>query len=170
VLILRWFWWRINAWSEIVAMVGSAAIYFAFTGWLAAAESDLPKAERLPEQYIALIVAGGTLAVWLLATLLTRPEPRERLVAFYRKIRPDGPGWGCIAVHAPEARPDGDLGRGLLCAVLGTAVVWLTLPGIGAVLFGHWAKAALCLGGAAASAAAMFALAPGRASRVPAGR
>jgi Na+/proline symporter len=170
VLILRWFWWRINAWSEIAAMVGSAALYFGVTGWLAAHEKDLPPAARLPGQYTALIVAGGTLVVWLLATVLTPAEPRERLVAFFRQIRPDGPGWGPVAAAAPDARPDGDLGRGLLCAVLGTAVIWLTLPGIGAVIFGAWTKAALCLGGAVASGTAMLALAPGRASRARASR
>jgi SSS family solute:Na+ symporter len=170
VLILRWFWWRINAWSEITAMVGSAALYFGVTGWLATHEAKLPPAERLPGQYTALIVAGGTLVVWLLATVLTPAEPQQRLVAFFRKIRPDGPGWGPVAAAAPDARPDGDLGRGLLCAVLGTAVIWLTLPGIGAVIVGQWTKAATCLGGALASAAAMFALAPGRASRLQARR
>jgi len=169
VLILRWFWWRINAWSEIAAMVGSAAMYAGFTGWLEAREENLPVSERLPGQYTALIVAGGTLVVWLLVTMLTPAEPRERLVSFFRKIRPDGPGWAPIAAAAPDVRPDGGLGRGVLCAVLGTAVIWLTLPGIGAVIFGEWTKALLCLGGAAASGVAMLRLAPGAAGASTAG-
>ena len=167
VLILRWFWWRINAWSEIVAMVGSVVLYIGFRAWLAAAEQDVPVAERLPEQYTALIVAGGTLVLWLLATFLTPAEPTARLLDFYRRIRPDGPGWRPIAALAPEVRPDGDLGRGILCAVLGTAAIWLTLPGIGAILFGDYGRAAACLLGAIAAGALMLRLAPAARSAAP---
>ncbi|HEU4417493.1 MAG TPA: hypothetical protein VFT55_01065 [Planctomycetota bacterium] len=102
-------------------------------------------------EYASLLVAVVTLVLWLFATFLTRPEPREHLMAFYRKIRPDGPGWGPIAVAAPDARPDGTLGRNLVCAVLGTIVIWLTLPGVGNVIFGEYLQALFCLGGAAAA-------------------
>lgn len=141
VFILRWFWWRINAWSEITAMVGSIGFYALFSNWGTTAE--------LPTEYRSLLVATSTLGVWLLVTFLTPPEPQSHLQAFYRKIRPDGPGWGPIARTTPDIVRDGLLGRGILCAVLGTTVVWLTLPGIGAVIFGEMTKAMLCLGGAA---------------------
>jgi hypothetical protein len=110
-------------------------------------------------EYQSLLVALGSLALWLTATLLTRPEPRDHLVAFYRRIRPDGPGWRPIAALAPDARPDGDLGRSLLCAVLGTTVVWLTLPGLGGLIFGNWGTAAGCLGGAAVAGMVLLRLA-----------
>ncbi|MGE3175727.1 MAG: sodium:solute symporter family protein [Planctomycetota bacterium] len=147
VFLLRWFWWRVNAWSEIAAMVASLGLYFAVTWW----QQSLPAAERMDGQYTALVVATGSLIVWLLATFATPPEPMHVLQAFYRKVRPDGPGWGPVAAQATDVRPDGTLGRSLLCALLGTATVWLTLPGVGAVLFGEWTKAVLCLGSAAAA-------------------
>jgi Na+/proline symporter len=154
VFILRWFWWRINAWSEIAAMVGSIGFYALY--------GTLPATRDLPTEYRSLLVASSTLGVWLLVTFVTRPEPAEHLRAFYRKIRPDGPGWAPIAANVPEVRPDGALPRSILCAILGTTVVWLTLPGIGAVIFGEHGKAALCLGGAAVAAFSMLRLATRR--------
>ena len=151
VFILRWFWWRINAWSEIVAMIGSIGLYLTV--------ANLEATASLPTEYRSLMVAGGTLALWLGATALTRPEPREHLLAFYRKVRPDGPGWGPIAADAPDVQPDGTLGRGIACALLGTAVVWLTLPGIGALIFGDWGEGAALLGGAAVAGALLLRLA-----------
>lgn len=145
VFLLRWFWWRINVWSELVAMFGSLLVFAVVWLW----QHSLPEQDRWRSEYQSLLVALASLALWLLATFLTRPEPRDHLVAFYRRIRPDGPGWRPIAAAAPDVRPDGDLGRSLSCAALGTTVVWLTLPGIGAVIFGHWGQAAGCLGGAA---------------------
>ncbi len=155
VFLLRWFWWRINAWSELAAMFGSLAVFVGVKLW----QDALPEADRMLGEYRSLLVASISLGVWLVATVLTAPEPREHLVTFYRRIRPDGPGWRPIAALAPDVRPDGDLGRSLLCAVLGTAVVWLTLPGIGAVIFGDFAKAAGCLGGAAVATFALLRLA-----------
>jgi SSS family transporter len=152
VFILRWFWWRISAWSEIAAMVGSVVIFAAVRAW----QSGLPADERMPEQYTSAVVAASTLLVWLVITFVTKPEPRDKLIAFYRKIRPDGPGWRPIAAQAPGVRPDGTLGLALLCAVLGTAAIWLTLPGIGAVIFGRYGDAALCLGGAGLALGMLF--------------
>lgn len=144
VFILRWFWWRINAWSEIAAMVGSLGFFAAFQGL------------ELHDSYRGLLVALCCLALWLLVTLVTKPEGERVLTSFYRKVRPDGPGWGPIARLAPEVRRDGLLGRGIVCALLGTAVIWLTLPGIGAVIFGAHARAAMLLGGAAVALALLF--------------
>ncbi len=149
--LLRWFWWRVSAWSEITAMVGSLLFYALFTTWGVTCD--------LPGEYRGLMVASATLVFWLAATLLTRPEPREHLVAFFTKIRPDGPGWRPIAAAAPDVRPDGTLGRDLLCALLGTTVIWLVLPGIGALIFGEYGRAAACLCGAFAAGALMLRLA-----------
>ncbi len=152
VFLLRWFWWRVNAWSEITAMIGSLLFFTLFHRW--------PTTNQLPTEYRSLIVASATLLTWLAATYLTRPEPRAHLVAFYRKIRPDGPGWKPIAAAAPDVHPERVLLRGIGCAVLGTAVIWLTLPGIGAVIFGKTVQAIVCLGSAALAAVLLFALAP----------
>jgi Na+/proline symporter len=152
VFILRWFWWRINVWSEITAMVGSLALFALLTPTLSTA--------GVADEYRALIVASGTLVLWLVVTLCTPPTERNHLVAFYRKVRPDGPGWGPVAAGAPEVRPDGALGRGLLCAVLGTAIVWLTLPGIGSLIFGHYGAGLGLLAAAIACGIALLKLAP----------
>jgi Na+/proline symporter len=141
VFLLRWFWWRVNAWSEIVAMIGSLAFFTLFKLW--------PTTDALPTEYRSLIVASATLLTWLAATYLTRPEPRAHLVAFYRKIRPDGPGWKPIAAAAPDVHPERVLLRGIGCAVLGTAVI-----------FGKTLQATLCLGSAVACGALLLALAP----------
>ena len=117
MFILRWFWWRINVWSEIVAMVGSLLLFVVFTLLQEAGDSGpAPGLADVPDEYRALIVALGTLALWLVATVLTRPTDRAHLVAFYRKVRPDGPGWGPIAAEAPDVQRDGTLGRGVLFA------------------------------------------------------
>jgi solute:Na+ symporter, SSS family len=142
VFILRWFWWRINAWSEVTAMVGSITFYMLIT--------NLDATKDLPSEYRSLMVACSTLVLWLAATFLTKPERREHLIAFYRKVRPDGPGWGPIQQEAPDVEKDGDLGRGILCAVLGTGVVWLTLPAIGALIFGDYGAGFGLLAGALA--------------------
>jgi solute:Na+ symporter, SSS family len=157
VFLLRWFWWRINAWSELVAMFGSLLVFAVVTVWQA---PKLGTPDALPGEYRSLLVALASLALWLIATLLTKPEPRDHLVAFYRRIRPDGPGWAPIRAVAPDVRPDGDFGRCLVCALLGTTVIWLTLPGIGGLIFGNWGTAAACLGGAAITALLLFRLAP----------
>ncbi len=144
VFMLRWFWWRINAWSEITAMVGSLAVFavMQLVDW--------------PDAYRQLAVALVCLVLWLAVTLATKPEAEATLVEFYRKVRPDGPGWKRIATLAPEVKTDGVLGRSILCALLGTAVIWSTLPGIGAVIFGEWVRAGVCLGIAVVAGVAMF--------------
>ena len=114
----------------------------------------------MAEEYTSLLVAFVCCGLWLAATFATRPEPMAHLQAFHRKVRPDGPGWGPVAARSPDVRPDGTLGRGILCAVLGTTVIWLTLPGIGAVLFGHATQAVACLSGALVAAVLLFRLAP----------
>ncbi|MBI5852174.1 MAG: Na+:solute symporter [Planctomycetes bacterium] len=156
VFMLRWFWWRINAWSELTAMVASVLVFFGVKAW----QESLPKAERMHGEYTSLIVAGITLALWLIATFVTRPEPMTKLSAFFRKVRPDGLGWRPVAAATPDVRPDGTLAPSLFCAVLGTAAIWSTLPGIGALIFGEWLKATLCLGGAAVAIAVLLAMLP----------
>jgi SSS family solute:Na+ symporter len=156
VFILRWFWWRVSAWSEIAAMVGSV-LFFALNLWW---RNSQPEAERLPGEYSSLLVATASLLFWLVVTFSTAPEPRAHLAKFFAKVRPDGPGWGAVARDVPQARPDGTLGASLVCVLLGTTAIWLTLPGIGAVIFGRFGEAAALLGGAAACLAVLLRLLP----------
>src|SRR5437899_1920887 len=95
VLLLRWFWWRINAWSEVSAMVAAAVVSLYLQihlNW----DSDQPR----DFAYLMLVTVAITTVVWLGVTLLTAPEPKEQLVHFYRRVYPAGPGWNRIAAEA----------------------------------------------------------------------
>ncbi len=93
VLILRWFWWRVNAWAELAAMLGGFVIavltYVPFA-------PELTFGVSLAEISFGLrlsITAGGTALIWVPVMLLTEPESRETLEEFYQRVRPGGPGW-----------------------------------------------------------------------------
>ncbi len=137
VYMLRWFWWRINAWSEISAMAGSL-FYFTVLQFVYGTEGS----EANRESMLAA-VAGLTIGTWLIVTFLTQPESQERLVFFYRLARPSGPGWGPIAKLAPEVRSPDHLGRSLFCAALGVGIVFSVLPGVGAIIFGDYSRAGI---------------------------
>jgi Na+/proline symporter len=145
VFMLRWFWWRINAWSEIAAMVASLVFYWRLDDFV-----ELPR-----EEHKMAVVAGLTVLVWLVVTFVTRPESNVVLTAFYRKVRPGGPGWRPIAAQARDVRADRGLGLSVLAALAASGIVYCTLPGIGAVLFGEWGKALGCAAGAIACAVAV---------------
>ena len=160
VSMLRWFWWRINVWVEFATMITSLTI-FSVLQVLLACQDALPfwtrgllKIVRVDE-YKMLIISGITTAVWIATMLLTRPEKTEVLVAFYRKVQPGGPGWGPIARLCPDVRHDGTLGLSLLAVVVSSAMIFLVLPGVGAIIFGHYAKALALLTGAGTCALAL---------------
>ena len=149
VFMLRWFWWRINAWSEIVAMLGSLIFYllFSFTNisqWLF--QTTLRDEEQMA------VIAIATIATWLVATWLTPPESEHQLRNFFVKIRPGGPGWNPIARLEPDVAQDPYLAISLVGAALAAGLVYLTLPAIGYVIFGQWSWAIGCLAGAAGCA------------------
>src|SRR2546421_1202868 len=95
VLLLRWFWWRINAWSEVSAMA-AAAVVSVFLQLVLKWNSDKPR----DFAYLMLVTVGITTIVWITVTVFTRAEPVEKLVAFYRRVQPEGPGWNGIAAEA----------------------------------------------------------------------
>jgi Na+/proline symporter len=122
VLILRWYWWRINAWSEIAAMVGAAAGY-------AAIKMFTP----LVFPVSLIVVVAWTTVCWLAATLATAPEPDDRLVEFYRRTRPDGPGWTRVAALAGGPPPQ-KLAPLVGNWIAGTILVYSVLFGVGTAL------------------------------------
>jgi Na+/proline symporter len=146
VFMLRWFWWRINAWSEISAMAASLVYFLAVSRYIASNERRLA------------VVALLTVVTWLLVTLLTRPERSDVLEAFYARIRPGGFGWGPIASKLANVDVDRNLGKSAAAALLATGVVYLALPGIGFFLFGEARAAAASLGGALACGALAYLL------------
>ena len=131
VYILRWYWWRVNAWSEISAMSAAAIITLALSRIHFAGNDAVLFAKT------SLITAAGTTACWLIATFLTRPEPELTLIAFYRRIHPSIYGWRAIAKKAPELSPVRDLADNALDWVLGSAFVYAALFGIGKLIFGE---------------------------------
>src|SRR5262249_10915736 len=149
VLLLRWFWWRINAWSEVSAMAVAAIVSLFLQiglGW----DSDRPR----DFAYIMLITVGITTVAWLTVTLATRPEPEQTLLAFYRRVRPHSAGWGPIAQTSGVGGTDA-LGREVVNAALGCVLVYAALFGVGQLLLRSAAVGVLLLAVSAAAAIAI---------------
>jgi SSS family solute:Na+ symporter len=146
VLILRWFWWRINAWSEITALAASLGLAVAMElDWLG---NPFGAAWHGNPHHMALVILPVAGAAWITATFLTRPEPRDRLAAFYRRARPGGAWRPVTAGMEPIADPA--LSWRVLPRVMSALVlVFGTLLGIGALLLESAASGAFLLGLAA---------------------
>jgi SSS family solute:Na+ symporter len=139
LFLLRWFWWRINAASEIVAMVVSflAALYFQF--------ADLPGWSP----YLKLISGiGVTTVAWVLAAYIGPRTDAKVLEKFCRELRPQGPGWSAVRKHMP-ASGDGETGdnipRALLNVFVGCVSVYASLFGVGYTLYGQYVPAVVLL-------------------------
>jgi SSS family solute:Na+ symporter len=156
VLLLRWYWWRVNAWSEIAALSTSAAVAvilqrFPDSGpvrWLGAGLERAGFKTDAWGTHIILIVVVTTV-VWIAVTLLTPPDDRAQLLAFYRKVRPGG-FWG------PIARLNGTTYRLHATPFLGWGLALVTilfcLVGIGRLVFLDWGGGLACLAGGGVSA------------------
>jgi SSS family solute:Na+ symporter len=137
--MLRWFWWRINAWCEVVAMISSFAISVAFF-IMKKAGHPLPFAETV------LCSVGFTTFCWLLTAFIGETTSRERLIAFYRKVHPAGPGWTRIRQEAgvteSQAALHGDhMGLAFAGWISGCIVIWSALFAIGNFLYYRYAYA-----------------------------
>ena len=150
--LLRWFWWRINAWSEIAAMACSFVVAVAFF------VANRQGAGMPPHQSLLLSIAITTV-VWLAATWLTRPTDEAVLVSFYRRVRPAGPGWRPIAARAGVS-PARTLGASLWASLLGSAAIYGALFATGAWLYGQPGRAALFAAVSAAGVAGVARLLP----------
>ena len=133
IFLLRWFWWRVNAYSEITGMLISflVAIYFE---WIHESLFDV----RLKEYTELLIGVGVTTFSWLLVTILTKPTDDDKLMEFYKKIRPYGMGWnGFISkLNIKKINNKGDSAmRDLFLVFLGVLIVYFGLFGIGYILY-----------------------------------
>jgi SSS family solute:Na+ symporter len=151
VLLLRWFWWRINAWSEVSAMAVAAAVSLFLQivlGW----DGDRPR----DFAYLMLATVGLTTVAWLAVTWLTPPEPAATLHTFYQRVRPAGRGWAPVAAAVGLPPASASLGGELLNAFLGCVLVYAALFGVGQLLL---RSAMIGIGLLALSALAGFAIA-----------
>jgi Na+/proline symporter len=140
VLILRWYWWRINAWSEVSAMATAFVVSVALQ-----TQFGLSSADPRGFAYIMLITVAITSAVWLAVTFLTAPEPQEQLLAFYRRVRPSAALWRPIARLAPETPPGRDLKYNFFDWIAGCALIYGALFGAGKVILKEYALGAALL-------------------------
>jgi len=141
VYILRWFWWRVNAWTEVAAMVTSSVVSIL----LYVAPVKLELMRRPSSQETLLITVLVSLVVCLVVTFLTRPVAEKTLVEFYRRVRPPG-FWGPIAARVdlpPEARPR--YGRDLVNWIAGVALIFGSMFGLGKLCLGFWTSGVVYL-------------------------
>lgn len=141
IYILRWFWWRINAVTEIVAMVASLVI----AGYLTFLHD---KMDFLPLKDHEKIILGAVLTtlVWVVATFFTPPDDDETLINFYRRIRPGGPGWDPVLerAHAKGVeieKTPGQLPLEILSMVIGCITIYGALFATGQWIYGKYAEA-----------------------------
>ena len=133
--MLRWFWWRINAWCEVVAMVSSFAVTILFLVLKKTGHAQ-------PFAHTVIYSVALTTLCWLVTAFVTPPTARETLVAFYRRVRPAGAGWRVVRGEAgceDEARDS--VGLAALGWVAGCAMIWSSLFAIGSFLYGRWGTA-----------------------------
>jgi solute:Na+ symporter, SSS family len=150
VYLLRWYWWRINAWSEISCMATALTVTLCLH-WQALSLAILHRPDVFSGSSTvvfaktALTSTIATTIVWIVVTLLTRPEPNSILTSFYRKVRPQVTGWRRVAAAAPEVPETHDLARNLWCWILGTVMTYCALFGVGKLLLFHWGLGSLLL-------------------------
>lgn len=140
VLILRWYWWRINAWSEVSAM----ATAFVVSVWLQTA-IGWSSADPRGFASIMLVTVAITTAVWLAVTFLTPAEPEAHLVAFYRRVRPSAALWKPIARLAPEIPPARELKYNFLDWLAGCGMIYGALFGTGKIILKDYGTGVILL-------------------------
>ena len=131
VYLLRWYWWRINAWSEVSAMAAAASMTA-----LLHTVVKLEGTEAIIFAKSILLTVAVTTVVWTAATFLTRPEPDSKLLEFYRRVRPGTFGWTRVAALAPEVPVTHEGWYNLLDWFLGCLMVYMALFGIGKIILG----------------------------------
>ena len=149
IFILRWFWWRINAWSEISAMVASGIISLIFSSaWGSALfyNSLEPNNSALFPSYLKFpIIVGLSTIVWLVVTYVTKPEKEETLFSFYKKIQPGGPGWKTVLDQAEqknitliEDNAPWSVPSGILAIITSLILIYSTMFATGYWIYGDY--------------------------------
>ena len=161
LFLLRWFWWRINAWSEVSAMIlsFSMAMFFKFCG------SGLP--EWLQPAWVQLVVGVAVTTVgWIIVTFLTPPTSEKTLREFVRRSQAGGPGWKKIVEQANRYGDDLDNAKnqtwsvpmGILCTIIGCMSIYGMLFATGNLLYGNYVSSAVLFAISTVSAARLLIL------------
>ena len=138
IYLLRWFWWRINAWSEIAAMASSFIIAMSL---FSARKFGLDLSSHAALVWSVVL----TTTVWVAVTFLTKPTDTETLRRFYRKVRPAGRGWAKVMGPEGAEGPRDSMSLAFLGWVFGCTFVYSGLFGTGALLYGHPLQGTVCL-------------------------
>jgi Na+/proline symporter len=162
VLILRWFWWRINAQAEIVAM----AVSFGMAAfWRFGSAGEVSEARRM------VIGVAVTTTASILTAVLTSPTGEDRLRDFYKRVQPGGVGWKRVLEDAEHERVQmhefewsrrSDILPGIICTILASIAIWALIFAGGWAIYGRWVQAAMAVVVAAACGWAL----PGQMSRL----
>src|SRR4051812_30776260 len=143
VLILRWYWWRINAWSEISAMIASFVVSITA---ITAFKGRFPAGDLRTDAWVMLTTVVISTIIWVSVTFMTAPEPESKLESFYQRVRPGGPGWRRISDrlgYGGESIPGGALAWTNWLA--GIIAVYASLFGVGKLIFGEYMTGAIML-------------------------
>ncbi|MBC70839.1 MAG: Na+:solute symporter [Muricauda sp.] len=151
IFILRWFWWRINAWSEITAMFVSGALSLLFKLTPMGAYLFATDVGILPDWSEYIVVVALTTVAWLAVTYLTPPEDDGVLYRFYQKTRPGGPGWKRIIDRHPssdlaDAETSWSVPSGILAMLVGSVFIYAALFAVGYWIYGRWTYALVWTG------------------------
>jgi Na+/proline symporter len=134
VLILRWYWWRINAWSEIAAMIAPLVIYpvavYVF---------------KIQSPMTLYPIVFGTTLVWVIVTFLTSPTKQETLISFYKRTYPGGIGWKHIQKLVPMEHKNNHFGKLFVNWIMGIILVYSSLFGVGKIIFSEFLSGTIIL-------------------------
>ena len=145
IFILRWFWWRINAWSEIAAMLSSGIISIALTNEslfnLIFNDDGFPAYMKFP--FIVLV----TTSIWLIVTFITPADEKETLIKFYKKTKPGGPGWNKIKenITMSDEKEEWIVPKGIICMIIGCITIYSALFSTGYFIYGEISSALIFL-------------------------
>ncbi|MEO7998985.1 MAG: sodium:solute symporter family protein, partial [Gemmatimonadaceae bacterium] len=130
IYLLRWFWWRINAWSEVAAMASSFIISIGF--FIAGKQGH-----TVPDHISLIITVALSTLCWVAVTYMTSPTDEKTLISFYKQVRPAGPGWTRIRALAGVGPSPDSMSVALGGWVLGCVFVYSALFGTGSLLYGN---------------------------------
>ena len=162
VCILRWYWWRVNPWSEITALVvsvGTCVVLHTTGIGVSAMGSFLGidvegGGDPFPARLLIIVLVSS--AAWVAVTFLTRPVPKEQLLSFYRRVRPAGVLWGPIAKLAGPIEQDQGFLSSVMDWILCSVFIFCAMIGLGKLLLGSPIAGLLCLAVSAVSGVVLY--------------